>query len=447
MIGGMRKALHKVFVLLFGDTDRFTLEHRLFNAACLLSSLTGISNSIVNFAFVETPILVVSTGIFGVVIFFFYLTSRARLRYKTLVRPGLFLILLTLATQWFWNGGTKGGAQYFFFIGAMITLLLTKQKNRFLVAAGYLSITGLFIFIEYMKPEWVVDYESRDARYIDITYSMLLGILLIMITVFLVSHNYNSIFKKLQEYRELFYEDILLARILQRRIFEMDPSLKTEFDLDLRYNPSLELSGDVYDLKKMESGLRVFLADAKGHGVNASLSAMLIKSEWAHLNNQNISPGYGLTILNSLLYERYGDSVSCTAVVADICEDMIVFSSAGHIQQLLIQDTVITDLEATGPPLGIVAEAEYPEKKIPISGHGRLYLFTDALYEEPDKEGILVGSDWLKDTIGSLNSSSEAACEQIINTLALLKGQKPRGLICIDDLTLIAIGLGKKAQN
>ncbi len=442
----MKSVFNNLFSTLFGDQDQFELEHRLFNAVCLLGGITAVINSGFNFLVKLNHLMIGSTAALGLLLLGCYYIARVRKTFRMLVWPALLTTLACLCLLWFVNGGTRGAAQYFFLVAGMISCLLLPQKGRIFITALYmLTITGL-VYVEYVllhqinRPDLILKYDSPVSRYLDVGFSFAMSLFLLNFIIIIFIKNFYQVFEKVQEYKTHFYEDLVLARILQERIFEYDPELVEDFDLALVYLPSAELSGDLYDFSRPSKNcLRIFMADARGHGINSSLSSMLIKSEWTNLNRLNYSPDAALERLNTRIVQRYGDSISFSGIITDIYEDRIVFASGGHVTQYVIHNGAVHELMATGSLIGILDDADYQLEEVPFPSGARLVLFTDALTEETDKHGKAIGYDWLLSTVRGEFVDSANMGDTVIQGLATLKGQNVGALDCKDDLTFIAV--------
>ncbi len=103
-------------------------------------------------------------------------------------------------------------------------------------------------------------------------------------------------------------EDISLARRIQENILQSRIGDDSPFKFDIRFYPMSEVGGDIYDIVEIKQGiLRVMLADATGHGIQAALVTMLIKGEYEKLKNQHIAPSELMEILNTEFFNRYGN--------------------------------------------------------------------------------------------------------------------------------------------
>ncbi|MBE7438905.1 MAG: serine/threonine-protein phosphatase [Spirochaetales bacterium] len=279
------------------------------------------------------------------------------------------------------------------------------------------------------------------SLYPEITLEPVVFFAAFLALVLLVSEATASLVRRLENYRAFFEEDLTLARLLQKQILACSADLTSDYHFELLHMPAGDLSGDVYDISRpADTVLRIFLADARGHGVSASLSAMLIKSEWLSVNRADQSPAEILSRLNQRIIERYGDTVSLSAIILDIRENELTYASGGHLPQYILQKDELRELESQGPPPGMMADAHYEERTLPFPSPARLILFTDGLIEGEKNTSTESGLSWLKEILpGSGNLSVEDTARKLIKELAHRHKQDPDHIHLHDDLTLILL--------
>ncbi|MCB1323585.1 MAG: SpoIIE family protein phosphatase [Spirochaetales bacterium] len=444
----MKRLLVQLISTIHGDRHFLSLELRLFTITCLYGGIAALAYGTMNWSLgldARSFIWLFPCGLALLGTYFLIRFHRSSPEwYRWLLAPVLIVLFAFLVQIWFVNAGTRGGTQYFVFVYAAILMVLTPGWWKLLSAFALTAAVLLLIWLEYAYPGLILGYEAlpnpRFMRYLDVGLSFGGSILLLALGVGAVKRNFDSVYRRIYQHREEFMEDLTLARNLQKRIYDFDPAVIDGYDLAVQHHPSGELSGDVYDFSRPEtSRLRIFLADARGHGINASLSAMLIKSEWGHINQRALSPARALETLNNRLIVRYGDSISLSGAVTDVWLDRLVFASAGHTPQYLVQSGRLQRLESTGPPLGIVEDGRYREQEYTFSGSARLLLFTDNLVEELDVTGEPVGTDWLEDLVLRSQVSADRLIERIMRAFAARIGQSWISLRTSDDLTLVAL--------
>lgn len=439
----MRQWNHKIlraFHAIVGIPGSEGFEHSFFNAVSAVSGVFGLLLGSVKYFMGIGAVSWIVFG-FGLVMCALYYLSRFRKIHRPLRWPAIFLYLGILAAYWLLNGGADGGTPFYFFVGGLVSLFLVNGPQRkTLVVLLYMLTSGALLYIETQFPHWITGPALEETRRNYFLFSFLASQLVLYLMLILISGNFEEVLSALGQYHNTFEEDLVLARTVQEQVLQYSPEVTGDFDFDLVHRPSAELSGDVYDLSRPDpTFLRVLLADARGHGINAALISMLIKSEYLNANSRSMSPGLLMNRLNLRIFERYDESLSLSAIVVDIYNNRMVYSSGGHVPQFLVGDGEILTLEADGPPLGLFRTAEYAERECKFGPGHRLFLFTDALTEETDLNGRPVGEEWLHDLIRR-GVTAKNHTRGIIETLADLKGQTVEKLDCQDDLTLIVIG-------
>ena len=438
------KFWQRLSIQLFGPRD-LELEHQLFNGICLLGGITASLYTIIQAAFNyhTSQLIIILTATF--LFYACYIYSYRYRRYRWMIWPLVLFMLVAFCLLWFLNGGSYGGTQYYFFVLLVVIVLVLKGKNRVLAISLTVGMLLSLLILEAALPKLIRPHNSDQARMAEIIFCFVSSIVIVQTIIFLVHSSYGYMVDKISNYKTHFHEDLVLARILQERIFEYDSDLTDGLDLNLYYLPSMELSGDLYDFSRlMPDYFRVFLADARGHGINSSLSSMLIKSEWMSVNRSPLKPGEALSVLNERILSRYGDSIYFSAVIADIFADKITYASGGHIPQYVLNKKGITELQTSGTMLGALEKAEFNEIETPLESGDRLVLYTDALIEENGPNEKPIGDEYLKEFLKKTRGNSEEVNRQILEKLAHMKGQKRAQLHCLDDLTLITVGHADK---
>ena len=186
-------------------------------------------------------------------------------------------------------------------------------------------------------------------------------------------------------------KDMLTAQKIQQNILPHNLEKIQKLKIATLYKPVSSVGGDFYDVQEIKPGLvRAFIADATGHGVQAALITMAIKSEYEVVKDLFDSPSPILKFLNENFYNKYRSlNIYFTAFLIDIdtIHNRIKFASAGHNPQFLVTDKGVDILSQRGNIIGMIPDAEYEEVEKEFNS-GRLYLFTDGIEEEfnPEQE-------------------------------------------------------------
>lgn len=186
-------------------------------------------------------------------------------------------------------------------------------------------------------------------------------------------------------------EEMRLASKLQqdflpRRLPTVDP-----LRFGALYKPASWVSGDIYDVSRLdETHVGFYIADAVGHGMPAALMTMFIKEamETKRILGRRyelIPPHEVLAALNNdLCRQMLSMCEFCTALygIVDVQSLTLHISRAGHPAPVLIhEDGSMEELALPGSLLGILPDAEFQTRDIPLRPGDRLVLYSDGTEE------------------------------------------------------------------
>lgn len=235
-------------------------------------------------------------------------------------------------------------------------------------------------------------------------------------------------------------EDLFLAKRLQRNLLASSKIHGENIELNVFFEPMQEVGGDIYDIFRMPGGrIRIFLADATGHGVQAALTTMIIKAEYEKIKNLVDGPEAILNQLNNSFYKNYYHlSVFFTAFLVDIEEEGqdICYASAGHPRQMILRKEGVDVFGETGKMVGLVENLNCRGHKAKLENGDVLLLFTDGIYEEFNAETQELGEDGLLAIVEKIEKKSGLAevNQGILNEVSKWMNYGPYE----DDVTLIA---------
>lgn len=149
--------------------------------------------------------------------------------------------------------------------------------------------------------------------------------------------------------------------------------------------PARIVSGDFYDYFWLnENRLGVVIGDVSGKGVPAALLMAVTRSLLRAGALRGCEPGACLEEVNRLLLrdttaERF---VTLFYAVLDDERDELSFANAGHNAPFLLRASgLVEQLNGAQLILGVLAEAHYPTRRLPLQPSDRLFLYTDGVTE------------------------------------------------------------------
>ncbi|MBS0569403.1 MAG: SpoIIE family protein phosphatase [Proteobacteria bacterium] len=143
--------------------------------------------------------------------------------------------------------------------------------------------------------------------------------------------------------------------------------------------PAHEISGDFYDFFDLPDGRIGFVVgDVSGKGLDAAFLMVRVASMLRWVGAQAPAPANWLAKVNAELCGTLQDGRFVCAAVGqyDRASGRVRLASAGFPPALLHNAEGFEELPADGPPLGILAEADYGEREF-VLGQSALYLFSD----------------------------------------------------------------------
>jgi phosphoserine phosphatase RsbU/P len=234
--------------------------------------------------------------------------------------------------------------------------------------------------------------------------------------------------------------DLALARNIQRSLLPKATPEAGRFDITGWSEACDETGGDYYDFVPMADGrLGLIVADVTGHGIGP---ALLMSEARAYAR---AAAGFGGTVdrmlhlVNNLLAADLGGGRFVTLFWGMLEPETgrLWYSSAGHEHSVLYRAATreIVELESTGLPLGVTADADFPcGGPFDMAPGDVLLVTTDGFEEAMNAARDQFGRERLRETLARC---ADGTAEEIARgiraaTLAFMAGAPQR-----DDLTLI----------
>lgn len=202
-------------------------------------------------------------------------------------------------------------------------------------------------------------------------------------------------------------DDIRFVRRIQSSILPKN-STYGKLKLSGIYDPSDNVSGDLYDLIKIDENRSAFyIADVMGHGVKASIMTMFLKVTMSAIfdKHPDYSPSEVFLNLRKKFTKLQIDSSQYFTAwlgIFDFRDDSLVFSNAGHNCPPLIyskENSEARYLLVNGRMISNIIEPDnYIEKKLYLQNGDKILFFTDGAIEAKNENGNEFGLERLKET-------------------------------------------------
>jgi len=235
--------------------------------------------------------------------------------------------------------------------------------------------------------------------------------------------------------------DLALARKIQLATLSNLQNFKGLINLHGVYTPLNEVGGDIFNVNVVRPDLlRIFLADATGHGVQAALVTMTIVSLYESLKNSEEPPDELLLALNQSFMKSYRSlNAFFTAGILDIdlITGKVTYAGGGHPYPLLVNENGESELlKSRGSLLGVRDSYNCTRIETTMSRETSLYFFTDGAFEEFNSAREEFGIERLERILIEERSKSLPDIAAIVQQkLQEFRGDSPTN----DDLTIIGI--------
>ena len=252
------------------------------------------------------------------------------------------------------------------------------------------------------------------------------------------------------------HDELHMAASVQREFIPTALPALGELDLGVIFRPSNYVSGDIYDVERLDDRtVGFFIADAVGHGVPAALLTMVLSHNLtlteptdAGRARRIVEPARVLGTLNERLCQaRSINGRFATALYAtvDLPTRTVTLAGAGHPAPLIVGQDENRAIETEGPLLGVFPDAVFPQVSFTLAPGQTLLLYTDGLEAaflqrsdapDPARRSMYRHLDALREVIARERAHDVAAA---MDDLGALLDEQAGSLHQLDDVTVLAI--------
>jgi len=244
--------------------------------------------------------------------------------------------------------------------------------------------------------------------------------------------------------KERIQSEVMVAKEIQTsmmpRIFPAFPERK-EFDIRAIIEPAKEMGGDMYDFFFVDKDKLYFMiADISGKGIPAALYMVITKTLLKNQALQGLSPDKILANVSGILYPDNEKCMFATAFcgIFDIKTGEIEFSNAGHNPPVIVRGNGTCEMLRVQPgfPLSILPEVTYYLDKTRLKVGDTLFMYTDGITEERNKQGELFGNGRLIETLSRMEGEPVfPMIKKVRAAVSEFSSGNPQS----DDITILAL--------
>ncbi len=269
-----------------------------------------------------------------------------------------------------------------------LLLWVTYRGMRKRPADGWLALAPILltIFWSYQE-ELTIVHVPTIVRILGLTISA--GHFAILLMLAIVSVLLMRRFVRGQRERELWRLEIEQARQVQQVLIPEALPTMAGFQLASDYRPAQQVGGDFFQIMpRKEGGVLVIIGDVSGKGMPAAMTVSLLVGTVRTLAHFTDSPGDILAAMNVRMLARSQGGFTTCLVLRIASDGRVTAANAGHLAPYLGNKELAVE---SGLPLGLAADATYPETEFRLEIEEQLTLMTDGVIEARRKDGELYG--------------------------------------------------------
>jgi serine phosphatase RsbU (regulator of sigma subunit)/anti-sigma regulatory factor (Ser/Thr protein kinase) len=238
--------------------------------------------------------------------------------------------------------------------------------------------------------------------------------------------------------KERLAQELRVATLIQQQFLPRELPHLPHWQIAAFYGPARAVGGDFYDFVVMPDGrVGIAVGDVTDKGVPAALVMARTHSILRAEASRSTSPSDILSRANDLLVPEMPARmfVTCLFAVLDPSSGRIVIANAGHNLPFVRTGETISELRATGLPLGLLPGIRYDEVEGTIEPDSNVLLYSDGLIEAHDARREMFGFDRLREALAVDDAGSELL-DRLLETLKAFTGPDHEQE---DDITLVTL--------
>jgi serine phosphatase RsbU (regulator of sigma subunit) len=268
----------------------------------------------------------------------------------------------------------------------------------------------------------------------------LIGFLVVGFLVTLIAQQRNRLIAEVRRQRDEYEHDLLLASQVQRQVLPKPP-VCPDLELAAAMQTAQLLGGDYYDFFQISDNVvDVVIADVSGHGAAASLLMPSLAVALRLRARELSGPAAILKDLDQVLQQVTNSATFVTMFYArfDQANKTLQYANGGHNPPILLRSKSgqSVELEAGGPIMGILKDAQFSNTVVALDPGDILTLFTDGVTEQENEAGDEFSISRLVDVVSSKQAEPAAALvADITAAVSTFAGTKAQA----DDLTVVVV--------
>ncbi len=238
--------------------------------------------------------------------------------------------------------------------------------------------------------------------------------------------------------RERLEQEMLVARLIQQTLLPKELPAPPGWQMAAHYQPARAVGGDFYDFIPFRNGqLGLVVGDVSDKGIPAALVMATIRSVLRAAARRLVAPAKVLRRVNDLLYPDIPRKmfITCFYGLLDPASGRMRYANAGHDLPYRWRAGAVSEVRATGMPLGLMPGMRYEEQEVLLAPGESILLYSDGLVEAHNPQREMFGFPRLQTLLKEANGDQDV----IAFLLAQLAAFTGIGWEQEDDVTLLAL--------
>jgi PAS domain S-box-containing protein len=238
--------------------------------------------------------------------------------------------------------------------------------------------------------------------------------------------------------RQRIEQELRVARLIQQTLLPKSVPELEGYQIAAYYQPAREVGGDFYDSLELPDGrLGLVVGDVSGKGVPAAI-VMAATRTMLRAAYRLGSPGEILEQANNILCPEIPPNmfVTCLIALLDTRTGRLHYANAGHDLPYLRHANGVSELRATGMPLGLMPSMSYEQKEITLEPGDSVLLYSDGLVEAHDPRREMFDFPRLQGLVGTHRFGGSSLIGFLLSELTRFTGEDWEQE---DDITLVTL--------
>jgi PAS domain S-box-containing protein len=200
----MLKKIKKIFDLIIGDEESYSLENRLFLSTVVIGIAVSVLGFMISLIVSSSPVTLLAALFTFIVLIIFYYFIRIKRIFTPFVIPVIVISFLAISVIWIFDGGINGSDIMVGFVILILALIIVPAKARKFVISLFITLIIIIYYIQLYRPELITGFASEKVRWTDSIITAVYSSIFIFLIIGFLLKNY-TIEKQRAEENEIMF--------------------------------------------------------------------------------------------------------------------------------------------------------------------------------------------------------------------------------------------------